>query len=128
MHSRKTLGILGAFAFWGVSMYAQTVSSSLIGVVQDPANAVVPNAAVSLTDSDTGAVRTATTDGSGVFRFLNLSPGTFSVSIHVSGFKTLNQTQIVVEANQTRDIGKLSLALGNTTDTVSVTAEAAAIQ
>jgi len=34
----------------------------------------------------------------------------------------------VVQANETRDVGKLSLALGNTTDTVSVTAEAAAIQ
>lgn len=128
MQSKKTLVILGAFALWGASLFAQTVSSSLIGVVQDPANAVVPNAAVSLTDSDTGAVRTATTDGSGVFRFLNLSPGTFSVSVHVSGFKSLTQTQIVVEANQTRDLGKLALALGNTTDTVSVTAEAAAIQ
>lgn len=128
MHFRKTLHILCALTLFCVGMYAQTVSSSVIGTVEDPANAVVPNATVTLTDTDTGAVRTATTDGTGVFRFLNITPGNFSVSVKVTGFKTLTQTEIVVQANETRDIGHLGLALGNTTDTVSVTAEAAAIQ
>jgi hypothetical protein len=109
-------------------MFAQTVSSSVVGVVEDPANAVVPNAAVTLTDPDTGAVRTAVSDSTGVFRFLNIPPGTFSVSVKVTGFKTLTQNEVIVNANETRDLGKLSLTLGNTTDTVSVTAEAAAIQ
>jgi len=128
MQGKRTIYIFCAFALWCGSIFAQTVSSSLVGVVQDPADAVVPNASITLTETDTGTVRTAVTDGSGVFRFLNLLPGTYSISIHVAGFKGLNQSQIVVQANETRDIGKVSLALGNTTDTVSVTAEAAAIQ
>jgi len=109
-------------------MFAQTVASSVVGVVEDPANAVVPNASVTLTDSDTGSARTSVTDQTGTFRFLNVSPGTFSVSVKVAGFKTLTQTHLVVQANETRDLGKLNLELGNTSDTVSVTAEAAAIQ
>src|SRR5579872_5089385 len=128
MQSKKIFQTFCALTLMCGSLFAQTVSSSLIGTVLDPANAVVPNAAVTLTDTDTGAVRSSTTAGQGVFRFLNLSPGNFSVSVVVTGFKTLAQHQIVVEANQTRDLGKLQLALGSATDTVSVTAEAAAIQ
>ncbi len=106
----------------------QTVSSSLEGTVLDPANAVVPNAAVTLTQTETGTVHNATTDVSGVFRFLNLAPGTYSVTIHATGFKGFTQTGIVVAANETRQIGKLELAIGSTSDTITVMAEAAAIQ
>jgi len=68
--------MLCAFTLLCASTLGQTVSSSLVGTVLDPANGVVPNAPVTLTDQDTGRVGTATTDGSGVFRFLNLElPG-----------------------------------------------------
>src|ERR1039457_6959572 len=128
MHCRKTLVILCALTLFCVGMFAQTVASSVVGVVEDPANAVVPNAAITLTDTATGAVHTATSDGTGAFRFLNITPGNYTVSVKVSGFKSLSQTEVIVDANETRDLGKLALQLGNTTDTVSVTAEAAAIQ
>ncbi|HLK62921.1 MAG TPA: carboxypeptidase regulatory-like domain-containing protein [Bryobacteraceae bacterium] len=128
MHIKKAIYSLCALALLCAGVYAQTVASSLIGVVEDPANAVVPNATVTLTENESGAVRTTVTDSTGVFRFLNITPGTYAVAVKVTGFKGLNQSQIVVQANETRDVGKLTLALGNTTDTVSVTAEAAAVQ
>ena len=45
-----------------------------------------------------------------------------------AGFKGLAQTNVLVSANETRDIGKLALAIGSTTEKISVVAEAAAIQ
>src|SRR5438876_3691151 len=106
----------------------QTVSSSLVGTVLDQSNAVIPNAPVTLTDLDLGTVHAATTDSSGTFRFLNIAPGNYSVSVSVTGFKRLTQTGIVLAAQETRDIGRLSLALGSTSDTIAITAEATPIQ
>src|SRR6516165_6141899 len=101
------LCILGALVV--ASVFAQTISSSLVGSVVDPAGAVVPNAVVSLIDRDTGAVRSSPTDTSGVFHFLNLTPGNYSLGVSVTGFKRYNESNIVLAAQETRDIGKLAL-------------------
>jgi hypothetical protein len=107
---------------------AQTVSATLLGTVLDPASAVVPGATVTLTETETGNSRAATSDSAGVFRFPNIAPGTYTVSIQANGFKSLVQTSIMVGASEVRDLGKLGLALGNTSEQVSVVAEATAIQ
>ncbi len=110
------------------SLFSQTISSSLVGAVVDPSNAVIPNASVTLTDQDTGKVRSATTDHLGSFRFLNLPPGRYTVSIEVSGFKNYEQRDIVVAAQETRDAGRLTMAIGSTSERVMVNAEATPIQ
>jgi hypothetical protein len=109
-------------------MFGQTVSSSLQGTVVDPAGAVVPNAAVKVTNSDTGAVRMGTSESTGLFRLLDLEPGTYSVLVTSSGFKSYQQTNIILAANETREIGRVGLEIGNSTETVTVTAEVIAIQ
>jgi hypothetical protein len=109
-------------------LLGQTVTSSITGTVLDPANAVIPSAAVTLTDENTGSVRSAVTDSAGLFRFLNVPPGSYRVSVEAAGFKGLVQSNIEVGANETRDVGKLSLAIGNTSEKISVVAEATAIQ
>ena len=80
-----------ALTFLTSCLFGQTVSSSLVGTVLDPSNAVVPNAAVTLTDQETGAVRASNTDNSGTFRFLNLTPGEYSLSVTVTGFKSISE-------------------------------------
>src|SRR3954447_13965671 len=128
MTVRKSAQSICALILFAACLVAQTVSSSITGTVLDPASAVVPNAAVTLTDENTGSVRTGTTDSYGLFRFLNIAPGSYKISIQVTGFKQLVQSNIMVSANDVRDVGKLALALGNTSEQVSVVAEATAIQ
>src|SRR5690348_11272965 len=101
------------------SAFGQTISSSLLGTVLDQTGAVVPSAPVTLTDQDTGTVREMVTDTSGVFRFLNLTPGNYSVTVHQTGFKTLLQSNISLAAQETRDVGKLTLDLGNTSEKIA---------
>ncbi len=125
---RTALQLICVLTILTACLVAQTVSSSLVGTVLDPANAAVPNAPVTITDKGTGAVHTATTDSSGVFRFLDLPPGNYSLSVHAPGFKGFTEASITVEANQTREVGKLTLEIGNTSETVTVTAEAQSIQ
>jgi hypothetical protein len=117
-----------ALTLFTACMFGQTVSSSLQGTVVDPAGAVVPNAAVKVINSDTGAVRTGTSESTGLFRLLDLEPGTYSVLVTASGFKGYQQTNIILAANETREIGRVGLEIGNSTETVTVTAEAVAIQ
>jgi hypothetical protein len=113
---------------FAAGLSGQTVSSSVTGSVLDPAEAVVPNAAITLTDKDTGSVRTATTDASGIFRILNVTPGSYSLNVKAAGFKSFTEANLTVEPNQTRDIGRMNLELGSTGETVTVTAEAQAVQ
>ena len=130
MNSKTCLTFaLAVFALaCSVSLSGQTVSSSLVGTVVDPADAVVANVPVTLTNPDTGATRTANTDTSGTYRFLELVPGTYTVTIKAPGFKTSSQTDIVVAAEETRSAGKMVLQIGSLSDSVSVTAEATEVQ
>ena len=117
-----------ALALCCAGMYAQTVSSSLEGVVVDPADAAVANAPVTLINNDTKASRTANTDNTGTYRFLQVDPGTYTVTVKASGFKTETQTGLVISAQETHNGGKMVLQLGSVSESISVTAEAAQVQ
>src|SRR5689334_19173816 len=126
LHKATLSGIVLALLVTGA--FGQTISSSLVGVVVDPAGAVVPNAVVSLSDKDTGAARNVNADAAGLFRFLNLTPGNYALTVAVPGFKRYNQTNIILAAQETRDVGKLALEIGNTSEQISVIAEATPVQ
>ena len=125
---KKYTCIVFALALCCASLFGQTVSSSIVGSVVDPADAVVSGAPVTLNSVDTGAIRTATTDSLGTYRFTEVAPGTYNVTIKAAGFKSETQTGIVVTAQETHNSGKMVLALGALTESVSVTAEAAQVQ
>jgi hypothetical protein len=125
---KKTTLWFCAVTLFTVCLFGQTVSSVLQGTVIDPANAVVPNAQVKVMATQTGATRATVTDSTGLFRFLDLEPGPYSISVAAPGFKGYQQTNIVLNANETRDLGKLSLTIGSAGETVTVTAEAVTIQ
>jgi hypothetical protein len=110
------------------SMFGQTVSSSLMGTVTDPADAVIPGVPVQLISQDTGAVRTTNSDSTGMFRFLNLVPGAYAVTIKAAGFKAWNLKDLNLSTGETRDVGRIALAIGNLAEQIEVTAEATPVQ
>src|ERR1039457_5513486 len=109
-------------------MFGQTVTSSMVGSVVDPADAVVAGASVTLTDTGTGAMRHATTKNQGTFRFVTLDPGIYNAMVAAPGFKSQTQTGIVVTAQETHNAAKIALQIGSATDSVTVSAEAAQVQ
>src|SRR5215469_15147016 len=88
-----------AITLFAACLLAQTVSSSLVGTILDPASAVIPGASATLNDLDNGSARTVVTDSSGLFRFVNVTPGNYRVTVQVTGFKVQVQNSIVVAAN-----------------------------
>ena len=117
--------IVFALALCGASLFGQTVSSSLEGVVVDQSNAAVVGAAVTLTNPSTQSSRTAVTDNNGTYRFLQIDPATYNVTVKASGFKTQTQTGIAVSAQETHNGGRMILTVGSLSESISVTAEAA---
>jgi hypothetical protein len=108
--------------------FAQTVTSSIVGTLTDPANAVIPNVQVTLTDQGTGSVRTVTTTDAGIFRFNLILPSTYTLTVSAPGFKGYTQKDISLEADATRDMGNVVLTVGGAVENVTVTADATPVQ
>ncbi len=66
--------------------YGQGGEADVAGVVTDPSGAVLAGVQVTLTNTDTGVVRTVSAQGSGDYRFTAVAPGTYSLNVHAQGF------------------------------------------
>ena len=76
---------------------AQLVTSNLQGVVTDPSGAVVADASITASNSETGVQRTTTTNADGFYRFNLLPRGQYEVQAQKKGFaaQKLNVTLTV---------------------------------
>ncbi|HLL99912.1 MAG TPA: carboxypeptidase-like regulatory domain-containing protein, partial [Pyrinomonadaceae bacterium] len=116
------LGALGAGQIFGQS----SVTGAIRGTVTDAQGAIVPNAAVTITNTGTNQTQDVTTDGDGGYRFSNLQPGVYSLKATASGFAAFTQERVVVEVGRVTPI-EVQLGLTGQTANVEVTAEAPVI-
>src|ERR1035437_909722 len=107
-------------SFVSACTFAQTVTGSLVGLVVDPTGSAIPNVKIQLTNQGTAATSVATADSSGIFRFPNLNPATYSISVQAVGFKTRIVKDITVGLSENRDLGQLALDVGNLTEEITV--------
>jgi len=113
--------------FWGLAPLAMAdVTANITGVVTDPSGAVVAKAAVAAVNTGTNATFRTTTDDSGVYWLRALPVGAYDVTVSVSGFMRHEAKGIRLQVNETAR-ADASLAVGNATQTVSVTAEAVTV-
>jgi len=111
-----------ALALIPVLLLAQ-FGAGLQGTVTDPSGAVVPNAAVTLTNNETRQKFTTVAGGEGFYRFTGLAPGTYTLTIEAPNFNRQVVRDIAVQAEQTQGTN-VTLSPGNITQTVDVTGEA----
>jgi carboxypeptidase family protein len=102
-----------------VAIQAQT-TGSLSGTINDPSNAVVPGATVTLTNNATGAERSAETSSAGAFDFQTLQPGTYTITVEAPGFKRTVARDIVISVGSAAQV-TIPLEIGLTGETVTVT-------
>jgi len=100
-------------------------SSNVQGTVVDSSGAVVPNMPVTLHSASTGIDLKETTNGSGFYRFSAIAPGTYTVTVDATGFKSLS-VEATVAPGETRGVD-LKLAVGTAAVNVNVTSEASAL-
>jgi hypothetical protein len=107
---------------------AQNVSATLNGTVRDSSGAVIPGAAVTLTNELTNATRVTQSNAEGYFVFPDLLPGTYTLGVESSGFKTYKQPGIRLNSGEVRALGQITLALGEVAEVVTVEAAAAPVE
>jgi len=106
--------------------FVQPYAGQMAGYVTDPTGAVIPNARVTITSSDNGGSRTATTDASGRWVLNGMASGNYKIMTEMSGFKTLLYNARY-DANQPATFN-FSMNLAGTTETIAVTATAPVLE
>src|ERR1043165_1718499 len=94
-----------------LSASAQTgTEGSILGTITDATGAAIPEAAVTVTNIETGAAKKAVSDGAGYFQVLALPRGIYAVSVQKTGFATwhLQSTEVTAQENRSeeRRVGK----------------------
>jgi hypothetical protein len=104
------------------SSAAQSDRGGITGRVSDPQNAVIAGARVVVKDVDTGTEHRTITTETGDYTLTSLPARLYDVTIEAAGFKIFVLTGIRVQVAQATRVDA-TLAVGTTTETVSVTAE-----
>jgi hypothetical protein len=95
-------------------------TGSIQGVISDPSGAVIPGATVTCTNVATGVKTTRQTTAAGLYVLSPLPPGRYTVSASASGFQTMVQEDVVVDALSNVGLN-LTLPVGSTTESITVT-------
>src|SRR6516162_3507110 len=107
---------------------AQTGSQgTIIGLVTDQSGAVVPDVTVTITDTATKAVRTATTNTAGRYVFVNVPPGTYDVTFTKAGFAKVTVPNDVVAVGET-STNNVTMRVGAESQTVEVQSSGVELQ
>src|SRR5580704_3604973 len=106
-----------------IPVVAQLPTATILGVAKDTSGGVLPNATVTITNVDTGAVRTVKTGDDGEFRAPELPVGRYEVKGEHPGFKMVDRKGITLEVTQQAVIN-LDFEVGSTDQQVIVTEEA----
>jgi Carboxypeptidase regulatory-like domain len=80
---------------------AQSTFGSIVGMVKDPGDLLVPGAQITLLSLDDQSTRTAVSGGDGEFQFLNLKPGHYEITIQAAGFGPFKMRDVQLESRQT---------------------------
>lgn len=103
-----------------LTISAQELTATLSGTVTDSSGAVIPNAAVTVTENGlNGTGRLVQSDASGIYTVTNLPAGTYSVKVVAPGFETSNGKNIVLNVAEKHTFN-IQLKAGAVTTTVTV--------
>src|SRR5215472_6505314 len=111
---------------WSCALLAQGPTGEITGSVTDASGGLVSGATVTITNRDTGIQRGVTTNAAGIYSAPALPPGTYSVRVNLTGFKSDVRNGVELQVNQVARLD-FSLQVGNVSDTVEVQASAATL-
>ncbi|MGO9093966.1 MAG: carboxypeptidase regulatory-like domain-containing protein [Bryobacteraceae bacterium] len=81
--------------------FAQSTYGTIVGTVYDPSGAVILNAKIEAQNEGTSASRAVNTDAQGDYRFVNMDPGTYTITVSAQGFATTQDKGVILPARET---------------------------
>jgi Carboxypeptidase regulatory-like domain/TonB dependent receptor len=105
--------------FGGTRVSAQEAGGTIVGTITDPGGAAVAGAGVSIRNVGTGVTRNTTTSEDGVYVAPNLIPGTYEITVTLSGFATAVIQNVGLLAGERREVNA-SMKIGQVSDKVNV--------
>ncbi len=114
LRALSVVGLLSTALAWA------SVGGRISGTVKDPSGSVVPNADVSVRETDTGVSFKARSDSKGHYTFPVLPVGHYELNVEASGFAPYERKDIVLDTNAALTLDAL-LQVGGGSQTVSVT-------
>src|SRR3989449_1581648 len=107
-----------------LAMYGQSTTDGAIGgTVKDQHKGLVPNAKVTVRNTETNMEGNAVTDETGGFRIVQLRPGPYVVTVEAQGFSPYKREKVVVEIGRVTFLD-IPLTVGGVAATVEVRGEA----
>jgi carboxypeptidase family protein len=119
--------LFGWLTLLGVPALGQSFYGSLIAVVKDDQEKVIPGATITLVNSATSERREGVTGDDGVYRFQNLVPGNYRLEVDLTGFQRYVRDQIEVNVQSAPRV-EVSLKLGTLAETIQVTGASSVLQ
>ena len=116
------LYVLTCAVAWGQGGTAQ-----ISGTVTDPSGAAMPGVEITATQTDTGVSRTTLSNEVGLYELPSLPIGPYRLEASLPGFRKFVQTGIGLQVNSNPAI-KITLELGQVTETIEVQANAAMVE
>jgi hypothetical protein len=127
MSCRRSVPLVCLFLL-ALGLQAQVTSTApLSGTVIDPAGSLIPDAAVTVRNMETGTAYQASTGANGAFIVPALGTGTYSVTATAKGFKQATVSNIKMDVGVAANV-QLKLEVGSQAESVTVEASAAVLQ
>ena len=121
-----SLALLGLTLFTACFAVGQTDTARLSGVLSDPAGQSIPSATVTITNLATGAQRTTTSNGDGIYTLPSVTPGRYRVSVEKEGFREIMLDGLVLNIQDVIQ-QNFQLEIGSVTQSVTVEATTGAL-
>ena len=102
-------------------------NGTLVGTVVDNVG-VIPGATITATHVATNTNRTGTTNEQGEFRLVSLVPGRYTLKVEMDGFRPVTIAEFSLLGGEIRPLGRITMAAGGVTESVTITAEVTPVQ
>src|SRR5262245_8755072 len=122
VNRRLIAGILVAIALANCSLFAQGFSAAISGAVRDTTGAVLPGVSITVTNTESGLMRTVVSNETGSYNFQSLPVGPYELTTDLPGFKQQVRRGITLVVGQ-QAVLNLKLEVGVIAEKVEVTEE-----
>src|SRR5262245_17855509 len=110
-----------------ISSHAQVLYGSIVGHVKDASEAAIPDAAVTIRNTETNQTRTSRTNDAGDYSFPTIASGPYELTVSKTGFSNVTRTGLEVATNNITRLD-ITLQVGAVSESVMVNATSAVLQ